>query len=131
MRIAVISDIHSNIYALDNVMSDIKNRNVEFEDLSALIYLKSKILGIEQYDQYRQVAIDEAQDFGDFSFYALKCLLKNATFSIFGDLAQSIYQYRGIENWNSVVNNTFNDKCEMKYLLKSYVNSTWQRLTKR
>ena len=29
MRIAVISDIHSNIYALDNVMSDIKNRNVD------------------------------------------------------------------------------------------------------
>ena len=73
--------VHKNI-------SDIKNRNVEFEDLSALIYLKSKILGIEQYDQYRQVAIDEAQDFGDFSFYALKYLLKNATFSIFGDLAQ-------------------------------------------
>ena len=105
-------------------ISNIKNKNVEFEDLSALIYLKSKILGIEQYDQYRQVAIDEAQDFGDFSFYALKYLLKNATFSIFGDLAQSIYQYRGIENWNSVVYNTFNDKCEMKYLLKSYRTTT-------
>lgn len=51
-------------------------------------------------------------------------MLKNATFSIFGDLAQSIYQYRGIENWNSVVNNTFNDKCEMKYLLKSYRTTT-------
>ena len=103
---------------------NIKNKNVEFEDLSALIYLKSKILGIEQYEQYRQVAIDEAQDFGDFSFYALKYLLKNATFSIFGDLAQSIYQYRGIENWKSVINNTFNDKCEMKYLLKSYRTTT-------
>ena len=105
-------------------ISNIKNKNVEFEDLSALIYLKSKIIGIEQYDQYRQVAIDEAQDFGDFSFYALKYLMKNATFSIFGDLAQSIYQYRGIEDWNSVVNNTFNDKCEMKYLLKSYRTTT-------
>ena len=29
MRIAVISDIHSNIYALDEVISDIKNRNVD------------------------------------------------------------------------------------------------------
>ena len=103
---------------------NIKNKNVEFEDLSALIYLKSKISGIEQYEQYRQVAIDEAQDFGDFSFYALKYLLKNATFSIFGDLAQSIYQYRGIESWKSVINNTFNDKCEMKYLLKSYRTTT-------
>ena len=29
MRIAVISDIHSNIYALDEVISDIKNRDVD------------------------------------------------------------------------------------------------------
>ena len=29
MRIAVISDIHSNIYALDKVISDIKSKNVD------------------------------------------------------------------------------------------------------
>ncbi|MEG2789147.1 MAG: metallophosphoesterase family protein [Romboutsia sp.] len=29
MRIAIISDIHSNIYALDKVISDIKNRNID------------------------------------------------------------------------------------------------------
>lgn len=29
MRIAVISDVHSNIYALDNVILDIKERNVD------------------------------------------------------------------------------------------------------
>ena len=109
---------------IKNNISNIKNKKVEFEVLSALIYLKGSILGIEKYAQYRQVAIDEAQDFGDFSFYALKYLLKNASFSIFGDLAQSIYQYRGIENWNSVVENTFNEKCEMKYLLKSYRTTT-------
>lgn len=88
-------------------IENIKKRKVEFEDLSALIYLKSRISGIEPYEQYRQVAIDEAQDFGDFSFYALKTLLKNATFSIFGDLAQSIYQYRGINKWEEVIENTF------------------------
>ena len=29
MRIAVISDIHSNIYALDEVLADIEKRNVD------------------------------------------------------------------------------------------------------
>lgn len=29
MRIAVISDIHSNIYALDKVIEDIKSKNVD------------------------------------------------------------------------------------------------------
>lgn len=105
-------------------IKNIKDKKVEFEDLSALIYLKCKIHGVEPYEKFRQVAIDEAQDFGEFNFYALKCLLKNATFSVFGDLAQSIYQYRGIDNWESVIENTFNQKCEMKYLLKSYRTTT-------
>ena len=29
MKIAVISDIHSNIYALNEVLEDIKNKNVD------------------------------------------------------------------------------------------------------
>lgn len=99
-------NIASDIRVQENI-ENVKKRKVEFEDLSALIYLKSRISGIEPYEQYRQVAIDEAQDFGDFSFYALKTLLKNATFSIFGDLAQSIYQYRGINKWEEVIENTF------------------------
>lgn len=99
-------NITSDTRVKENI-ENIKKRKVEFEDLSALIYLKARISGIEPYEQYRQIAIDEAQDFGDFSFYALKTLLKNATFSIFGDLAQSIYQYRGINKWEEVIENTF------------------------
>lgn len=101
-------------------IKNIKSKKVEFEDLSTLIYLKAKIVGTEDYKEYKQVAIDEAQDLGDFSFFALKKLLKNATFSIFGDLAQSIYQYRGIKDWQTVVEHTFNGECQMQYLLKSY-----------
>ena len=109
---------------LKNNIANIKKKKVEFEDLSALIYLKVKIVGTEEYDSYRQIAIDEAQDYGDFSFYTLKILFRRATFSIFGDLAQSIYQYRGIRNWNEVLNTTFEGDCELKYLLKSYRTTT-------
>lgn len=105
-------------------IANLKEQKVEFEDLSALIYLKSKICESGEYEKYKHIAIDEAQDFGDFSFYALKYLLKNSTFSIFGDLAQSIYQYRGIKSWKEVSNNTFESKCETKYLLKSYRTTT-------
>lgn len=105
-------------------IANLKEQKVEFEDLSALIYLKSKICGSGEYEKYKHIAIDEAQDFGDFSFYALKYLLKNSTFSIFGDLAQSIYQYRGIKSWKEVSNNTFESRCETKYLLKSYRTTT-------
>lgn len=121
----VDENLFSNIK--DNLRQNIinvKSRKVEFEDLSALIYLKCKIFGADSYDKYKQVALDEAQDYGDFSFYALKYLLKNATFSIFGDLAQSIYSYRSIDDWQSVISDTFNNKCEINYLLKSYRTTT-------
>lgn len=117
-------DIYNIDEKIKNNIRNIKGRKVEFEDLSALIYLKCKIYGIGDYEKYRQVAIDEAQDLGDFSFYALKCLLRSASFSIFGDLAQSIYQYRGIDDWEKVCYNTFNNKCETKYLQKSYRTTT-------
>ena len=105
-------------------IKNLKSKKVEFEDLSSLIYLKTCINGVGEYANYKQVAIDEAQDFGDFNFVALKKLLSNATFSIFGDLAQSIYQYRGIKNWESVQNKAFNNKCEIKNLHKSYRTTT-------
>ena len=105
-------------------IKNLKSKKVEFEDLSSLIYLKTCINGVGEYENYKQVAIDEAQDFGDFNFVALKKLLSNATFSIFGDLAQSIYQYRGIKNWESVQEIAFNNKCEIKNLHKSYRTTT-------
>ena len=105
---------------IEKNVKNVKGKKVDFEDLSALVYLKCKVIGTEKYATYRQVAVDEAQDFGDFSFYALKVLLENATFSIFGDVAQSIYQYRGINKWADVVEETFANDCELKYLKKSY-----------
>ena len=105
-------------------ITNLKNKKFEFEDLSSLIYLKAKINGIDEYGKYKQIVIDEAQDYGEFTFFSLKFILKNAAFSIFGDLAQSIYQYRSIENWESVLNNTFRYQGEIQYLLKSYRTTT-------
>lgn len=124
-----LMSLDKNIFSEENFINviqsyqnaeNIKKKVVEFEDLSALLYLQCKVQGNNKYDKYKQVAIDEAQDYGEFSFYALKILLNKATFSIFGDLAQSIYQYRGIKDWKQVLDTTFEENCEMKYLLKSY-----------
>ncbi len=107
----------------ENIVS-LKKKNVEFEDLASLVYLYYRVYGPNEYANYRQVVIDEAQDFGEFNFLALKLLMPNATFSIFGDLAQSIYQYRGVENWEKIIKTTFNDKCDLMYLSKSYRTTT-------
>lgn len=100
--------------------NNIKKKKVEFEDLAALMYLKYKLQEPEDLQNFKHIVIDEAQDLGDFNFYVLKQVMNQASFSIFGDLTQSIYQYRSIKDWDSVINKTFDDKCDMKYLLKSY-----------
>lgn len=98
-----------------------KEKNVfTFEDLPGLIYLHYRLHGSKDYKQYRQTVIDEAQDYGTFNFYVLKQVLSSSSFSIFGDLAQSIYDYRSIDNWNDVISGSFNGDCKLEYLLKSY-----------
>lgn len=106
------------------VANNIKGKKVDFEDLAALMYLYYRVYGSKNFDKYKHTIIDEAQDFGEFNFYAIKQLINNSSFSIFGDLAQSIYQYRGIENWDNVVNTTFDGDCNIKHLSKSYRTTT-------
>ena len=76
------------------------NKNqINIEDIPALMYIKYKLSGSNDFDNYRHIVIDEAQDYGEFTFYLLNKLFKNASFSIYGDLAQSLYSYRSIDNW--------------------------------
>lgn len=94
-------------------------KDIVEEDLPGLIYMCSKIKERQGFLTFRHTVIDEAQDYGEFHFYVLNKVLGNSTFSVFGDLAQSIYSSKSIENWECVKNNCFNG-CEIEYLKKSY-----------
>lgn len=99
---------------------NIKGNNYDFEDLASLIYIKRVISPDKDYEKIRHVVIDEAQDLGEFNFYSLKITLTSATFSIFGDLAQSIYDYRGINSWEEVNNSMFKNNGNIINFNKSY-----------
>lgn len=101
-------------------LKNIKNNSFDFEDLAALIYIESNLSSKKEYEQIKHVTIDEAQDFGEFNFYSLKKALPSSTFSIYGDLAQSIYDYRSINNWNEVNNVMFNNDGTIVKFSKSY-----------
>jgi len=103
-----------------DTMSKIKKNCYDFEDLAALIYLKSKISPNDNFKKIRQTVIDEAQDLGEFNFYVLKKCLPSSTFSIYGDLAQAIYDYRSVDNWEIVNRIMFNNDAEINYFNKSY-----------
>ena len=98
------------------IENNINQKEYEIEDIPSLLYIKYK-LGNNIFDNYKHIVIDEAQDYGEFMFYVIKKIFKNATFGIFGDLAQSLYTYRSIKDWN-IVKDIFNS--EIEYLNKSY-----------
>ena len=99
-------------------LKDIKNKSFEFSDLPALLYINYLYTG-KEFD-YKNVVIDEAQDYGLFHFSVLKDIIPNSVFSIYGDLAQAIYSYRSISNWEEVKDKIFDSRAEIIHLNKSY-----------
>lgn len=97
------------------------DNNFYYEDIGALIYVHYKVNGSGDYVKIKHVVIDEAQDYNEFVFYALTKVLSSSTFSIYGDLAQSLYPNRSLSNWEEI-RNIFS-KMEIKYLSKSYRTS--------
>ena len=118
---AIYDDIKNNMnkYTNNKIMLQNMDNNLKYEDLPALIYIEYKINGYKDFDKYRHIVIDEAQDYNTFSFIALQKIFPKASFSIYGDVAQSIYSYRSLDNWESIKNNVFKT-VDIKYLNKSY-----------
>lgn len=114
-----INEIYIEILNKLNINTNkIIHKEIDIEDIPSLIYIRYKLIGDKIFDNYRHIVIDEAQDYGEFTFYVLNKIFKNSTFSIYGDLAQSLYSYRSINNWNEIIN-IFNN-CDIYYLNKSY-----------
>ncbi len=105
----------------EDTLRTLKNKTIENEDIAALMYIKYTLFGNDEYKNFRCVVVDEAQDFGKFSYYVLKLILNNAYFSIFGDMAQGIYQYRAIDKWDEIYD--IFENSEFLRLEKSYRTS--------
>ena len=114
------SYLKHNGFNRENKGKQILKKNISVEDLTPLMYINYKIYGSKDFANYKHVVIDEAQDYNVFTFYVLKRLMQNSTFSIYGDLAQSLYSYKSIKNWKEIINPVFNGNCDIMYLEKSY-----------
>ena len=102
-----------------NTLISLRKKKVSFEDLPAIMYINYALSGDKI--KYKHIVIDEAQDYGLFHFDILKTISDNkSTFSIYGDLAQAIYSYRSIGNWEALNKEIFNNTFEILNLSKSY-----------
>lgn len=96
------------------------NKEIEHDDLTGLLYIKYLVFGLAENISLKYVVVDEAQDYGEFTFSVLLDILKSNSITILGDLAQGIYSYKGIKSWNYLNEKVLDDKAELLTLTKSY-----------
>lgn len=73
-------------------------REIDREDIAPLLALEFMLDGTPG-RLFDHVIIDEAQDFSALQYALVKQVSTGDSFTILGDLAQSIHAYRGLENW--------------------------------
>lgn len=110
------ADDKTAIFTRDYTKELIDSGFIEVEDLAPIMYLKFLIYGLDEKIPVRHIVIDEAQDFSTFQIYVLKKIVKDSSFTILGDLSQGIHSYRGIKNWQDVIDSSF-EKGEYKFLI--------------
>ncbi|PLS17132.1 DNA helicase [Bacillus sp. M6-12] len=91
----------------------------ELEDLAPLLYLFSRLFGVDKERRAKNIVIDEAQDYSFLQIQALKTANDTDMFTLVGDLAQGIHSYRGIESWDEIRQLIF-PRSVYKELQKSY-----------
>ena len=104
-----------------NVQENLKNKKLSHDDLACILYILYKTQQTPYYNSMKCVLIDEAQDLSELMFIALRGVFCNATFGVFGDIAQGIYSYQSIDEWNQVQN--IFDNTQLLYLKRSYRTS--------
>ncbi len=101
----------------------ISKPRLTWEDLTPLLYLYHRLYGAAD-RRTKHIIIDEAQDFSPFTLSTLREIYPNAAFTVFGDLAQGIFPYRGLESWESANTDIFDGHAFSAVLKKSYRTTT-------
>ena len=103
---------------------EIKKGNVDIYDVAAIALIWKRIFVKKEVDEFSQIIIDEAQDFGEMIYYVLKQLLPECYFMVMGDVSQNIHYDTGMNDWNGLKEAIFEREKDSFYLLsKSYRNT--------
>ncbi|MBM7540335.1 RNA polymerase recycling motor HelD [Amphibacillus cookii] len=94
-------------------------KNYQIEDLAPLLTMQVQIEGIDPTLKKKYVVIDEGQDYSLFQIRSLVRVTGTRLFTILGDLAQGIHSYRGIDDWQSIIQHAL-PKANYLTLQKSY-----------
>ena len=97
-----------------------KEGYIDEDDLAALLYIRVLLEGIDDSEKFKHIVVDEAQDYSPFQIYLVNELSKGNSLTLVGDLAQGIYYYKGLKNWEDITKGLFGGKATFISLSQSY-----------
>lgn len=93
-------------------------------DVAALVLIYYRVKQKKEDEEFGQIFIDEAQDFGITTYYALKKVLPACYFTIMGDVSQNINYETGMNDWEDMRKWILTgEKDVFRLLSKSYRNT--------
>ncbi len=97
-------------------------KQLKYDDLLPLMYIYFEMNGYPKNNSIRHIIIDEAQDYSLLQFYMLKKIFYTASFTVLGDIHQTINPYYIYDNLINV-NSIFENKGKYIELNKTYRSS--------
>lgn len=110
---------------LNRTWDNLDKKNICFEDCAPLLYLKLRLEGSDRFSEIRHVVIDEAQDYSKIQYVVFKLLFKYASFTILGDLNQTIGREADETLYESIVD-ILRKKFSLKVTLKKSYRSSYE-----
>lgn len=93
-------------------------------DVAALVIIYYRTIQKKPDEEFGQMFIDEAQDFGPIVYYALRIVLPQCFFTIMGDVSQNVNYEFGMNDWRDMREKIFCENTDdFRVLAKSYRNT--------
>lgn len=93
---------------------------IDEDDLAALLYIRVLLEGITDEEKFKHIVVDEAQDYSPFQIYLINEIAKGNSLTLVGDIAQGIYYYKGLKDWEDVTEGLFKGNATYISLSQSY-----------
>ena len=100
------------------------NEEYDVYDLASLVLIKYRLTQKKEDEEFGQIFMDEAQDFGAAPYYVLRTVLPKCFFTIMGDVSQNINYESGMNDWEDLKKCMLTGKNDsFRLLSKSYRNT--------
>lgn len=116
-----LSDAFKKVYQ-ENVNLKLNTKMINYEDALCFIYLKGLLDGFPYSNLIKQIVVDEAQDYNEMQYIILSKIFKKASFTILGDVNQTINPYQKYDTLE-VLTNILNENSKYVELTKTYRSS--------